>query len=1152
MSLTIYKASAGSGKTYTLAATYIANLLADDDDFPHKHQLAVTFTNKATAEMKERILQYLYNIATSHDDSDGFFLTLREKVPARITNSMMRSRARNALLNIIHDYDHFHVTTIDSFFQSLLASLAHELGLSASFKVELGDKDVMAKAVDRLLSNLEEDSDEFKWITKYIAEKMDDDKSWNVSNELKDLAKQITKETYMLNSYLLNSKKQAGESPDEEAIELTNELVEEYQKRLNDELSTRREEIAKAARLAHETIGNGLTYSNITRGNNIENYIAKLLDKKQKMKDLAPSKTFCEHADGSKSLLTKPNQKDGNLCNMADNVVPYLADIVRLYNDNVAIINSCQLSLANINPLRLLDRIDKEVNALNKENDRMLLAYTPLLFHKLARGTDTSFVFERAGTQYRHIMIDEFQDTSKLQWDNMRKLLIEDIAQGNECMLVGDVKQGIYRFRGGDWNALSKFSQGYDAELHSSINIVTLDTNFRSGKIVVDFNNRLFTAAPAIVQDRIEETWGAEPKGASKSADAEGSKADAGEQPADATDNLVLDIERIYPTPGEPDNHEVTQKSHNDGGFVRIELLNNVDKNEKKSSKKSKDAPKDDAPDGKDSAENKFEREASIAEQMVRLNEAGVPYRDMAILLRNNKDANPLMKYFEEHHGEDSEHPISLISEEAFLLEASPAVMTIINALRFVNNPTDKIAFEYVRRQLPEGCNADEVKDLLLQWNQQRFSGLPFYEISCRLADLFGLHNKEGQSPYIYRFFDAVLAYVEDNTSSLEAFLQYWDENLHKTPIPSAAIDGVRILTIHKSKGLAFHSVFIPYCDWKIEKSTQSELIWTRPTCEPFNGIPILPIVMTKEAGNSIYRDVYKQETFDKYVENLNLLYVAFTRTQQNLLVWADCKQSGIATILRDALATQDSIIEIGTPSALGVSKSESEEAAEKAAKVEDKGKAKQSNPLQYDSTPITINFNQYAPRLIFRQSNKAIEHFKPAEVESEDEAQGAADASAAEKQEEYRLTGIMLHELMSNIESKDDVAARVEDAARSGHLPANLSTEKVRALITRRISHPTASQWFDGSWQLYRECALIYKGADGRTVTRQPDRVMMRGNYDEGTDETIVVDFKFGKFKPAHREQVQEYMELLRQQGRHNVKGYLWYLYTGSIEEVL
>lgn len=1136
-SLTIYKASAGSGKTFTLSATYIAHLLTDEDDFPHKHQLAVTFTNKATAEMKERIVQYLYSLAMTNDDNDGFFKAVRDIVPPSIDNQELRRRAKRSLYNIIHDYDHFHVTTIDSFFQSLLSTLAHDLNLSASFKVEVSDKEVLSKAVDRLLANLNEKSDEMDWLTEYIKERIGDDKSWNVAEDLKTLAGQLTKETYMLHSAILKQK----ENPSfPGAINLDNDTVDAYKKELRAIEKKQRELLASFAKEADEAILAGLGYEHISNGEKwVKAYLNKLANIAFKFKDInEPSASFQSYANGEKVMVKKADlKKKPELENKANEVIPYLAKVVQQYYDSAAIINSCQLSLGNLNPLRLLDAIDKEVHELNRENDRMLLASTPLLFHKLSSDADASFVFERAGTQYHHVMIDEFQDTSKLQWDNMRKLLVENMAQGNTCMLVGDVKQGIYRFRGGDWNTLAEFEKGWNEDLNSYIYIETLKRNFRSGKEVVDFNNRLFTAAPAIVTEDIRQAW-----------------IFNDEEKITST----LDIERIYPTPGEEDNHEVTQLTNAEGGFVRIEFINNETEEQQKNRKKADKAAMKNDNDNVNDGKNDYDREASIAAQMIRLNDAGVPYGEMAILIRGGNDALPLMKYFEQHHGPQSEHPIPLMSEEAFLLESSPAVMTIINALKYVLNPTDEIALEYLRMQKPDDMDFDVIRTVLDDWSKKRFGGLPFYEVSCRLAEIFALHTRRGQSPYLYYFLDAVLNYIEDHSADVGTFLQFWDETLHRKAIPSAAVDGVRILTIHKSKGLAFHSVFIPYCDWEIEN--HPELLWTLPNSAPFNKIPFLPVRMTRDAATSIYRDIYKQETFDKYVENLNLLYVAFTRTKQNLLVWADCSKKGIAPILYKALGSQEDITEYGTPSARFISKKDdNHDNSNNKAKIPEHKDVTQLTqptppaPLEYKSSPIFIEFDHYAPILTFQQSNNAELFLHPTEEEAE--AFEGKD-NAKDRQEEYRKTGILLHQLMSNIESERDIDQKIEEAAREGKLPATLTAESVRKLISRRISHPKARSWFDGSWQLYRECSLVFRENDEngrpRTVTRRPDRVMMRGSLTDGTDETIVIDFKFGKFKTEHREQVKHYMDLIKQQGRHNVKGYLWYLYTGSIEDVL
>ena len=1169
--LTIYKASAGSGKTFTLSATYIAHLLAEKDDQPHRHQLAVTFTNKATAEMKERILQYLYSIAYGDNPDDGFFKEVRKNVPKDISDEELRQKAHRELLSIIHDYDRFHVTTIDSFFQMLLSALAHELNLSATFKAEVSDKEVLGKAVARLLENLKDGSDELQWVKAFIKERMSDDKDWKISEELKRLASQITKEAYMLGSHLFRG----GEgSSDSEAIDLNNKTLKDYKDLLNQIIAEQKNLVADKATALNTAIENGLTYANITNSRNVEGCIHKCMDQKAsrtlRLKDIKMSATMRGHADGTKSLLTAANQKDPALCAQADALVPYFDALVQQYDQSIYITNSCELSLANLNPLRLLDAIDKEVQALNRENDRILLAYTPLLFHDLAKDTDASFVFERAGTRFHHIMIDEFQDTSSLQWSNIKELLIEDLSQGNSCMLVGDVKQGIYRFRGGDWNALANFNEGEDDELHSYNNIKTLKTNFRSGKEVVEFNNALFCSAPRVVQKCIEDVW---------------KSAGDYDEPASPT----LDSERIYPTPDKDnDNHEVTQIPHDEGGYVRIHLINNTD--EKPSKKKKKDAPEEEVPQA-----DEFNREAAVAEQMMMLHAQGVPYKEMAVLIRDKKDAAALIEYFESHHGNDSESPITLMSEEAFFLDSSPAVMTIVNALRYVGDTSNGIALEYLRRKCPAGKSMKDFEDTLKQWHDEHYSGLPFYEISSRIAEFFNLHSLKGQSPYIYCFLDSLLAYIDDHPSDVNAFLSYWDEALHRKTIPSASIDGVRILTIHKSKGLAFHSVFIPYCEWKIDKPTMAELIWTRPSQAPFNAIPLLPITMTKDAGNSIYRETYKQEVFDRYIENLNLLYVAFTRTQQNLLVWADCSKSGIAPILRDALNTKDEIIERGAPSTLKLEKedkaneiiqasdttSEFQSVEEAIAQLPKKDVKK--NPLEFTPKPIMVDFSTSEYDAVILQSSTAQNFILPllkamgenAEDDNEDnkadnknnkadnengkadneniDAQSKAEADAAEKaiREEYRKTGILLHNLMSTIESTSDVDLRIAEADRNGLLPPSFTTEKVRTLIKKRINHPTARQWFDGSWRLYRESSILYL-KDGNPTICRPDRVMMRGNIADGTDETIVIDFKFGRYNIDHKTQVQHYMKLLTDQGLHNVRGYLWYLYTGSIEPVL
>ncbi len=1133
--LTIYKASAGSGKTFTLSATFIAHLLSDPIDHPHKHQLAVTFTNKATAEMKSRILQNLYSIAHSTNDADDFFLAVQQEIrrfsegnALMSSPKTMRKRARQVLGEMIHDYDHFHVKTIDSFFQSILSNLAHEVGLSASFKVELGDTDVLAKAVDRFMEGVNEHSDELKWLMKYIEKRLEDDTSWNVSDKLRQLATELLKERYMMKRHLLHlsEQKDSQAAREEGCINLDNKTVNAYRDTLHTLERTTRSRLADAARAAASTIEERMGYANISYGNNrVKPYIDKCADMDCPYSAIGePSATLRQYADGSKSFLKGGKKSEASQA-QAEEVRTALDRLLQTYDHCAYTLNSCALSLENIYPLRLLDSIDKEVEQLNRENDRFLLAYTPLLFHELTGDSDTSFVFERAGTQFRHVMIDEFQDTSPLQWKNLRHLLVENMSQGNSCMIVGDVKQGIYRFRGGDWNTLANFRGCHNDSFAESIEIKTLTQNFRSGENVVDFNNRVFVAASKVVDEMLAAEWHMKPE----------------ELPAEHT------AQRIYPVPeSDHDNHEVTQLPVKKGGYIRVEFLEEEKKGQahRSSASVSSVRPDMDSPvSGEEEAEPVEER---LAREIRRLLDQGIPFEEMAILVRTNLDTTRLLRHFETFHPD-----ITLVSEEAFLLGASPAVQTLVHALRYIVNNSDAISLEYVKAK----CDPEEQEAavrLLDQWNSQHYGRLPFYEITTRLVSLFHLDKAEGQSPYLYAFLDTLLKYIDENTSDVKQFLRQWDDHLCRTPIPSAAVKGVRILTIHKSKGLAFHTVLIPYCDWVIDDTMKPERVWATPPTAPFNQVPLLPVVLKKEAGTSIYQDIYRQEQFNRYIESLNLMYVAFTRTRQNLLVWGKLKDNSptVANLLFLSLQragignAEDSrlLIHLGTPSTLGIKHT----AGENDERTEDApgqlSLRKEANPLDFTTQVEQLEFCAAKSHPKFRQSQNARLFI---EAERALGTADAADAAEKERRETFRQTGILLHQLMSNIETAADVDAQIARFVQEGWLPEGKKAENLRQLFHLRLQNPTARSWFDGSWQLYREATLIFRNEKGEMVTQRPDRVMTRNG------ETIVVDFKFGRPEADHAVQVGDYARLLQKQGKTSVKAYLWYLYKGDVVEV-
>lgn len=1107
--LNVYKASAGAGKTFTLAAVYIAHLLNDfsEGDHPHRHLLAITFTKKATAEMKERILQYLYALAHFPESEQGFLAKVKENLHTPLSDTEIQRRAGRVLQQILHNYDRFGVNTIDSFFQALLTNLAHELHLTASFKVDINDVEVISKAVDHFLRNLQPQSEVLSWVTQYIETLLDDDKKWNISYELKELSRQLLSEPYLLKGKQLR-----------EAMKKNN-LVKTYRNNLNTlkaKAIAKVEEKAKVVERLIESVGG---YAAISRGTStLRPWVNKLADiANADLSKIYPSTTILKYIDHPDTLIKQGKHKEKVLPPWTNDLATHLADLHEALLQSLSTITSCQLSTAKLNPLRLLHEIDSIMRQLNSENNVFMLAHTPLLFKEMVGEDDVSFVFERAGTTYRHIMVDEFQDTSPLQWGNLRQLFVENLAQGNSCMLVGDVKQGIYRFRKGDWNALAQMKEDATTSIHQ------LDSNFRSGRTIVGFNNRFFQAAASTME-----------------------QANLHREALKHTTPPALDNDVPITTLYNEEN--VKQNAVHEGGFVRI-ALHTPPSDESRGPKAT--APADEA--------EHLDVEAELFAQMRRIHATGVAYEQMAILVRNNKESKKIMRYREEHEAELAD--IHLVSDEAFLLAASPAIQTIIHALRYLHNRND-IAQAYLTKNDTPAVAEQRIAQLN-QWHRDnQLNDVPFYSLVQRIIALFRLDDRPDQTPYIYAFLDHVLQYLDEHPARIELFLSHWDEVLSNKSIPSSSVKGVQILTIHKSKGLAFHTLFLPYCNWKFEANAGKSLLWATPHVAPYNALPLLPIPHKQETMASIYADISYREMLDIDIENLNLLYVAFTRAEQNLLVWAEYKhrtkemESAIintgqllyrtlldankqfnAALAGDDIATlrleTDEVtttIEMGHP---GLRPSQEGNAQTPTASP--------FNPLKIrHTTTETLHFELYPSRVQFRQSRSARRYNE--ELMGND----AATTAASDTPDLAREQGILLHSLMEQIGHQGEVDKVIAQAAAEGRIPHQFDRDDLRRLLHRAMDNPMVQPWFDGSWTLYRESKILTRNPDkeGRTY-RRPDRVMMRG------DETIIVDYKFGQPHSDYEGQVREYAQLLRQMGRTRLRGYLWYVAHNEVQEV-
>ena len=1070
-SLTVYKASAGSGKTFTLATEYMKRVIENPDAY--RSILAVTFTNKATEEMKMRILSQLYGIAHGLPDSDSYLQKIQESIP--FPCAKIRERAQKALGQLLHNYNYFRVETIDAFFQSVLRNLARELDLTANLRIELRDKQVKEKAVDELIEELQPNDKLLRWIYEYIRQNISDDKSWNVIGEIKDFGSNIFKDVYKAHRDELES-----------VLSQDNFFVQ-YTKQLRNIRDRASAEFSKMGEAFNETLNrHQASIDDLKKGKTgAAGYFIKLSSGKYD-DDKLFNATAQKAADAPEEWLRKGDQKDEGLMMLATELTNLLNTTEQRRRQLLVPFRTATLILRHLNQLRLLGSIEKKVRELNADSNSFLLSDTQLLLNKLIEDSDSPFIFEKIGTQLKHIMIDEFQDTSTIQWQNFKILLKEVISHADGTgLIVGDVKQSIYRFRSGDWRLLNNIEQEFSSQGHL-LETLKLDVNRRSEKNIIDFNNTFFT----IVARK--------------------------EYEALATDNPeeAEQVKKAY--------KDVCQKAPDEKvqtGFANIKLF-----------------PKEDY-------ENLMVTE--IAQIITTLKGQGVRQKDIAILVRNNKEiptiADALMESMPE---------IRLVSDEAFRLDSSIAVNLLIDALHCLMHPEDKIALANLSKVYQKRIlnNKLDDNDLFIQekdvtdWLPKEFTQqadslltLPPIDLVERLFAIFQLDTLKDQSAYICEFYDLLNQYLTDNITGLDNFLEQWNETLHDKTIQSDGFDGIRILTIHKSKGLEFDHVIIPFCDWQLERRYT---LWCRTDAEPFCQLPLIPIDFSeKSMTNTFFEPDYQHEHLQNMVDNLNLLYVALTRAGKSLFILGQRKSAGrrskvieesveeMHKALSGSILTGDMdnkndtiSLEFGT---LSTPKNETKKASE--------------NIFQQPVKTLKIEIESFDNMVEFRQSNQSKEFV-------------SQDEEPDDRQSSYIQLGNILHQLFSQIKTADDVEAVLKQLEFDGVLYDDVVTrEKLQEMLNKRLNHPKVASWFSGKWKLFNECSILHVNpTTGEVMTHRPDRVMTDGQ------QMIVVDFKFGQPKPQHIDQVKQYMQLLTQMGHAHVTGYLWYVYSNKIEEVI
>ncbi|WP_308600618.1 UvrD-helicase domain-containing protein [uncultured Dysgonomonas sp.] len=1068
INLYVYKASAGSGKTHRLTEKYL-NLLFSSP-FAYRHILAVTFTNKATDEMKSRIIEELANIATGKESDHISFLSKEYKY----NEEQVRKEARDILVRILHDYSSFSVSTIDKFFQQTMRAFTREIGLGGGYNVELDTNKVLGEAIDSMLYDLEQTDNKLllDWLIRFSEEKVENGETWNIRNDIQSLSSEIFKESYKAYSNQVQT-----DISDKQ-------LMTDYK----DMLFTIIRDFEKASQQIGEKALNIMSRFGLKgedfKGGTRSPFLNFLKWANGTIAE--PTDTFRTLADNLSGWYTKTTGSATR--DKIESVYPELnicvCDIINHY-DNSLIYQTAYEINRYFFTLGILGDVDKKIREYRTENNIMLISDTTELLNRIIEGNESPFIYEKVGQRINNYMIDEFQDTSGMQWQNFLPLVKDSLGSGNKNYIVGDVKQSIYRWRNSDWKLLD---EQLDIDFRSEgIEHDTLDTNWRSSRNVISFNNAVFSIGSALLQDTFNRSL------------------------------QDLDNARLKPfltriTKAYDELYQEIPESHKKNeGRVRVEFI--------------------------DTDEHIWQNYVleQLPIEIEQLQERGYSLKDIAILVRTKKEgadvANCLLEYKKLHPG--SKYRYDIISDEALFVSNSKSIKLIIALLKHLHNPLDKslkalAVFEYFKYS--KQMNAEEAllkyfsaKDDLPQQIEDRLSHireLPLYEMTEEIFNLFREAMENDEQVYIQSFLDMVLDFTVRNSSDLDAFLRWWDETgTNKTIFTPDGQDAIRIMTIHKSKGLGFNVVLIPFCNWEIDHKLTT-ILWCHPQTEPFNRLHLVPVKYSQKLKNTIFAYEYFDERLHAFIDNINVLYVAFTRAKNELIAYGPKpKKEEVNNISSLLWATINS-------GSVGNGK---------------QAYTDLSQHIDEETATFEIGENYIPIKKVTHRSVEEISVDSLSSIPYDERVKLLLKNKYFFTDTGQRDYGTLMHEIVSKVKTIDDVQKAVEEYHIAGEVTAT-DKSKIIGLLEEYLSNPLVARWYSGEYKVLNEIQILQP--KGKFV--RPDRVMIKGK------EVIVIDYKFGeKEDKKYIRQVKYYADQIRKMGYTDIKGYICYIRLGKIVEI-
>jgi len=1024
--------------------------------------------------MKQRILSELDKLSKGEPSA----LSAELQSSLKLSPEELQHRASFVYHRLLHDFSSFSVTTIDSFFQQIIRHFTREAGLQGGYRLELDIEPILQKVTDQVMNLLGKPGQEplLKWMVEMAKEKVEKGGKWDFRTSLINIGKELFREKLMRQSEALSHL-----NVSKEAFHTQHQQLHAYKNKVEKHLTEGALTAIEYLSQKHLSVED---FKYKDRG--LWGHLYKLIHNNYSNFN---SYVLKGYHDPKEWINTKHPKTEFILTCLQDAKIKELLDF---WENNKEIYKGIIEVIPHLNILGLTGIIREELQNHRQAENLVLLSDTTLLLNHIVKENDTPFIYEKTGNRFYHFLIDEFQDTSQTQWDNFRPLLINSLGQGYKNLVVGDIKQAIYRWRDGDWRLLGGGMQKslYPHDLEET----TLQTNWRSYPEVIEFNNHFFPQAVTYAANHLE-------------ADIENPAAVAAAQ--QELKSLYSDVHQSPPP----------NKIFSSAGFVNIRFY-------------AHDSSKDAVEEGEENLSWEEECFEQVLQDIHRLLQKGFSPRDLAILIRTKATGRKLLSFLQDH-------TIPVSSQEAQPLGEGLTVRIIIAALHHLTDPNEPLwitqcARDYLQTDtltalehpwLPEVIQQHPIWKGLKEDRDQLLT-FPLYDLVEELIRRFGLLASPwtSETAMLHGFLDALLEFQRYEVSDPISFLTWWDEEGHKkSALLPEGLDTIRILTIHKSKGLEFPVVLLPAFDWSIKpKASMAPLLWSTPTQDQRIPFPLVPVKFKKALNETGFKGQWRDELQLLYADVLNLLYVAFTRPKQALYVYTKTpkpqKSDGSEPAPHLGALIKYCIEQFTLPHTWEEAQQQWSLGTESQLAPEPKKEnTLQTSPQQTLSSPWTST----AWKDKLRLENRKVR-------------------SLTQKPKEAQVLGIWVHEILAQLNHAQELPIVLESMITQGRI-TQTQIQELSSRITPVFSHPIAGAWFQYD-PLNPDAPMIRKEAAILTAKgdlRIPDRVM------QYPDKTIVIDFKSGIPRPEHSQQLIEYSSLLTALIPQPVEAWLVYVNT-------